>query len=154
MKKSSIFILLVSFFLSIFLISFFGLAVSDEHMKRYFTKAEFINTEVAEFGGNKLKYINIEINSEDGLGYFYITYGEYYQVLPEDSTDSNGYEFVIISDIPTYIDDNGDEQPTIEIYKEKITFYTEGSATVMLRTTDGSDLHDTLLIVCSNSTAI
>ena len=80
MKKSSIFILVITFIVSIFVISFFGLQVRDEHMKRYFTRAEFINTEVIDMpDGSKIKYVNVTINEEDGMGYFYITYGQYYR---------------------------------------------------------------------------
>ena len=152
MKKSSVFILLLSFILSIFIISFFGLQVRDEHMKRYFTKVEFINVEVIP--DTDIKIIDIELNEDDGIGYFYITYGEYYHVVPEDATDSDGYEFVIISDVPTYEDEHGNELPLVEIHANKVMFYGECAVTVMLRTTDGSSLSDTLLIVCSYPTAI
>lgn len=155
MKKSSIFILVITFIVSIFVISFFGLQVRDEHMKRYFTRAEFINTEVIDMpDGSKIKYVNVTINEEDGMGYFYITYGQYYIVAPEDSTDSDGYEFIITSEVPTFTDSQGKEQAYAEIYKEKVTFYHECAVNVMLRTTDGSGLSDTLLIVCDAPTGV
>ena len=143
MKKSSVFILLLTFLLSIFLISFFGLQVRDEHMKRYFSKAEFINTEVMEFSGKQYKYLIHEFDPEHAPSVMYLEY----VVEPADVTDSDGYEFIIVGGNGTFID-NEEEYPYAEINKDRVTFYHECDITVMLRTTDGSGLSDQVIIYC------
>lgn len=143
MKKSSIFILILTFLLSIFLISFYGLQVRDEHMKRYFTKAEFTNTEVMEFGGQQYKYLVHQFDPENAPSVLYLEY----IVTPEDVTESEGYEFVIVGGNATFID-GGEEYPYAEINKDRVTFYHECDITVMLRTTDGSGLSDQVIIYC------
>ena len=143
MKKSSVFILFLTFLLSIFLISFFGLQVRDEQMKRYFTRCEFVNTQVMEFGGKEVKYLVHEFDPENAPSLMYLDY----VVEPEDSTDSEGYEFVIVGGNGTFIEDEV-EYPYAEINKDRVTFYHECDITVMLRTTDGSGLSDQVIIYC------
>lgn len=149
MKKSSIFILVVTFLLSIFLVSFYGLQIRDEHMKRYFTKAEILDAQVIEFEGEKLKYIIYDFDKQKAPSSLYIEYS----VTPEDVTDSEGYEFIITSGNGTFIEDEI-EYPFAEITKNRVTFYKACDITVMLRTTDGSGLSDSVIIFCNDITDV
>ena len=147
MKKSSTFILILSFLLSIFMVSIFGLEIRDEHMKRYFKKVEIINTEVIESPdmGIKEKLIYLQITPDD------LPYSHYidYVVLPEDVTDSDGYEFVITGGLyGDVVEYGGEEHEYAEMTKNRVDFYHECDITVMLRTTDGSGKQDSVIIIC------
>ena len=153
MKKSSIFLLLVAFFISIFIISSLGTATSSEQMKHYFKSVRIINCEEIDMGnGQVLKYIEMDFDQQTGDPYVYIDY----ELNPDPSevTEKDAFEFVFASEVPTfdYEDPITHETKTMEmcsIYKNVVTFYHECAITVTLQTTDGSRLHDSVLIICS-----
>ena len=150
MKKSIIFIILVTFVVSIFILSSFGTSSDTSQLKHYFQSVEIINVEVIDIGTKKIKYVEVDFDEEFGETYYYIDY-----VINPDSTEvteQDAFEFVITSDVPTFDYDDGHEiiqKPCATIYKNVVTFYAECSVSVTLQTTDGSRLSDSVTIICS-----
>lgn len=162
MKKSSIFILLVTFIVSIFMISFYGGSIRNDQFKRYFDDAEILYFEQMKedgtlqkidireesIGKKTLRYSVIELNQYDGIAQVYIKYS----VTPEDVTDSDGYEFVITSGNGTFDVVEHGETITynyVDINKNEMTFRHECSIRLCLRTTDGSGIARYVTIICS-----
>ena len=51
-------------------------------------------------------------------------------------------------------EEDGVEYPFAEIEKDRVTFYKACDITVMLRTTDGSGLSDSVIIFCNDVTDV
>ena len=150
MKKSAIFIILVTFVVSIFILSSFGTSSDSSQLKHYFETVEIINVEVIDLGSTKIKYVDIDFDVENGETYYYIDY--VINPDPEEVTEQDGFEFVITSEIPTFEYDTGSgiiQKESATIYKNVVTFYAECSVSVTLQTTDGSRLSDSVTIICS-----
>ncbi len=162
MKKSSIFILLVTFIASIFMISFYGAKIRNDQFKRYFDDVkilyfeqmkedgslEKIEIQEEQVGKKTLRFADINLNQHDGLAQLYIKY----TVSPEDVTDSEGYEFVIVSGNKTFDVEEHGETITynyVDINKNEMTFRHECSIRLCLQTTDGSGIKDYVQIICS-----
>ena len=153
MKKSSLFLLLVVFFISIFIVSSLGTKTNSDQMKHYFQSVKIINCEELDDGnGHILKYIEVDFDQQTGDPYVYIDYE--LNPDPSDVTEQDAYEFVFASEVPTFdyedpITHEIKSQPYCSIYKNVVTFYHECAITVTLQTTDGSRLSDSVLIICS-----
>lgn len=169
MKKASVFIFIVVFLLSIFVINFYGLSVRTDHMKRYVNDVEITGVSLANDGtwidydwfgkgDNRRKVVKIDISKQEMPFGIYIEY----EIKPEDIGYEN-FEFAIDSDVGTYpatiIDDEGHEvivdmpRATINsstglMNRNLITVYAECSFRVVLRSTDGSVQSDTINLWC------
>ncbi len=148
MKKTSIFIILITFVLSIFLISFYGLAIRDEHMKVYVNKAEILTCDnlqkAREEGAEKRK--RLQFDEETGVTQIYIEVN----IEPKVTTETNCYELVFFSNTTetdgnnqfNYVTVDGEKQLLAEMLNGSLTFYRPGSVKIRLHTTDGSEISD------------
>ena len=169
MKKSAIFIILVAFVISIFVLSSFGTTASTTQLKSYFTSVEILNCEPLK--GTSMKAMYVDFNAEEYQTSIYIEY----KLTPDQDevTETDAFEFVFpenlkdqeeISAMSDSEKKQYEKERTIlkdedgvkkaELQKNVITFYDEWTATVMLRTLDGSNLTDTVMIFCSIPMAI
>ena len=146
MKKTSIFVIFVSFILSIFLISFYGLAIVDDHMKAYISSVEILSYDVSIYEKTNQKIKNVSLDEETGIAQIYIDYS----VKSNNHEDASLYdycEFTILSGNGEFELDNI-TYPYAEINKSRLTFYHQTAIKVMLSTTDGSNKTDFCLFVC------
>ena len=149
MKKSSLFIAIVSFLLSIFLVSMLGGAIKDDQFKIYFSEVEILSYDIIleGEGGSKYKFKGVDFDESSGETKFAIDY----RIAPEEATNSTAYEFAIVDGNEKF--DIGDGQHTMKdcatIEKNILTFYHPVSIKVMLRTTDGSALSDFCTFICT-----
>jgi len=170
MKKASIFILIVMFLVSIFVINFYGLSIRTDHMKQYIHKLEITHLSLASDGTrldyewvgkgeNKRKVVKIDISERERPFGLYIEY----IINPEEGDFYDFLEFAIDSDVGTYQEKDeygnpfGPAYPRAEISsstgvinRNLVTIYEECTFRVALRATDGSGQSDTINIWCLN----
>ena len=154
MRKTSIFIVLISFLISIFLITFYGLTVRDEHMKVYVTNAEILtcdNLEQARKEGVE-KRKRLSFDEETGSTQIFIDLN----IEPSATTESNAFELNFVTNETkqvgksyiNYIYVDGEKQPLAELLNSSLTFYRRGAVKIRLHTTDGSEIQDFCTFVC------
>ena len=145
MKKSTTFLLLVAFLISIFVISTIGVAAHNSHMKVYFQKAEITDCKTLKVAGGVRKYDRV-VFDPDGETIYQIQYK--LTPNPEEVTERDGFEFIFDNDGGTHKDSHGDDQPNATLNKNIVTFLAETTVVVRLQTLDGSNQFDTITIIC------
>lgn len=147
MKKSSTFLLIVAFIISIFFISSMGIAASNSHMKKYFTKVEITDCKVIKGAGGDRKIASVQFDS-DGETIYEIKY----RLTPDpetgDVTEADAFEFRFDNDGGTHLDGEGNEQPNAILNKNIVTFLAKTTVVVRLQTLDGSNCYDRITIYC------
>lgn len=154
MKKSSIFVLIVTFIISIFLINFYGLSVRTDHMKSYIKNVSMdsltlINTgESIEFKtAGKIKYARVNFAlAEEGSLSFFIEH-----TIDPETAESDTYEFVILSGNEEFEVIEDEEVRTYyyaELAKNKLVINHVCSLVIELRALDGSGRSDKVTIIC------
>ena len=102
MKKSSIFVIIVAFIVSIFIISNFGLSVRTDHMKSYIKSIDIthcllmdgkrVDYDWVGSGENKRKIARIDFSQQEGSIGLYINYnverGSERAVFPADVAEA------------------------------------------------------------------
>ena len=164
MKKSSIFVIIVAFILSIFMISFYGLSVRTDHFTTYIRNVEITHCTVINDGSRvdyqwigkdenrrKVARVDFSIGQGGSVG-LYLEYN----VQPEDIPNDQ-YEFEIIDGNETFeVIEN--EQPVeyhyADLIKNKLTINHVCSIKIALRALDGSGKEDSLTIICRDYSAI
>lgn len=135
MKKSSLLILIITFILSIFVLTFHGGAVNDDQMKTYFKKVEILDCKVIKSPeGDITKLLYVDFDTTENIGYVYINY----RIEPEDATESTAYEFKAVEGDLDLVTINGN----------RVEFSAPGAVIVYLITKDNSNLSDSCWIVC------
>lgn len=167
MKKSVIFLILVAFVMSIFILSSYGTAAETSQLKKYFTDVTILTYDFGPEDGQEIKLLYLDYVVEDSQPYVYLDYST--TPNQEDVTESDSVEFVFPANFTESetvdIDSMSEEERKdyIEekntfyvkgvkkayIYKNTVTFYGECAVMVMLRTKDGSSLYDQVMIICS-----
>lgn len=145
MKKSTTFLLIVAFIISIFFISSMGVAAHNSHMKVYFTSIEILDCKTIKTEDGEIYYKKIPLESE-GETVYQINYA--LNPDPSEVTEQDAFEFVFDSDGGTHIDIHGDEQPNAILTKNIVTFFAETTVMIRFQTTDGSNLSKQLMIIC------
>ena len=143
MKKSSLFFIIVACIISVVAISFFGLKVEMGQFTVYMTSISITN-DYQEVAGNKL--ITVYLNSE---GYATLTLD--YTYAPEDATYPDAVKYTLTNN--TYTDEETGETKyyaTVNSYGE-VVFYKAKTVIATITTTDGSQLTDSVYIICWNS---
>lgn len=148
MKKSILFVSIIMFLVSVFLISSFGGAIRDDQFKNYFTNVEILTYEEDTYEQIGIKIYRVMFDAEAGETKVSIDY----KVNPVDATDSSAYAFSIVDGNEQF--DIGDDEHTMKdcatLEKNILAFYHPVSVRVMLKTTDGSDLSDFCTFICVN----
>ena len=148
MKKSSLFVAIVGFLVSVFLISLFGGAVRDDQFKIYFENVSILTYDIILKGEGGTEHKFKEVIFDEDLGETKIAID--YEIKPESATNTSAYEFIIADGNEQF--DIGDASHTMmdcaTIEKNILTFYHPVSIKVMLRTTDGSALSDFCTFIC------
>ncbi len=147
MKKSSIFIMIVVFAVSIVVVTFFGMAISMDQFKVYMTSIEITNESTAMYDpqGNKvMDMIMIPFDKANTWTSIIIDY----HCEPENATEKNAVRFYLSND--TYTDPETGE---VTVYADvrwngEVVFYTTAVVKVYVTTTDGSQLTDSIDIWC------
>lgn len=154
MRKTSIFVILISFLISVFLITFYGLTIRDEHMKVYITHAEILtcdNLEQARKEG-KDKRKRLTFDEESGSTQIFIDL----EIEPSATTESSAYELKFVTNETeehgksyiNYIYVEGEREPLAELLNTSLTFYRPGTVKIQLHTTDGSEISDFCTFIC------
>lgn len=167
MKKSVIFLILVAFVMSIFLLSSYGTAAESSQLKTYFSSVSILTYDFGPEDGMSTKILYVDYIVVDSDPYIYLDY----TTTPnqEDVSESDAVEFVFPANFKedesvdiesmsqeeyeAYVEEkntfyaNGVKKAYL--YKNTVTFFGECVVNVMLRTTDGSTLYDQVMIICS-----
>ena len=154
MKKSTTFLLIVAFIISIFFVSTMGVAAYNSHMKSYFKDVEIINCQTIKQPGGVYKYDRVTFNP-DGDTIYKIDY----KLTPDQSkvTEQDAFEFIFDDDGGSHVViENGEPKnsPNAILNKNIVTFLyidpekKSTSVTVRLQTLDGSNKYDTISIIC------
>ncbi len=144
MKKSSLFIIIVVFLVSIVAITFFGQSIEMGQFKVYVTDLEITNE--TELIGDDIRNINLTWNEEKGWTSVFVNY----TYLPSDATDPSVSYYLdgaVRTDATT-----GEEVTVAEVFETtgtaEVVFYRQGYVTCYLTTKDGSNITDSVRITC------
>ena len=166
MKKSSIFVIIVAFILSIFMINFYGLSVRTDHFTTYIKNVEITHCTIMN-NGSRLDYqwvgkeenrrkvarLDYAVGGGGSIGLFIE-----HTIDPID-TDRSLYEFEIVDGNEKFVVIEN-EEPVEYYYAElapksnKLTINHTCSIKVTLRATDGSGKEDSLTIICRDYSTI
>ena len=163
MKKSSIFVIIVAFILSIFMISFYGLSVRTDHFTTYIKNVEITHCTVIN-NGSRLDYQYIgkgenrrkvaRLDFAIGEGGSIGLYLEH--TIEPDTIPSDQYEFEIVDGNEKFVvivDEEPVEYYYAELVKNKLTINHPCSIKIVLRALDGSGKEDSLTIICRDYSA-
>ena len=163
MKKSSIFIIIVAFILSIFMISFYGLSVRTDHFTTYISNVEITHCTVINDGSrldyqwvgkeeNRRKVARLDFTIGNGG-----SVGLYLEHTVEPNTiGSDQYEFEIVDGNEKFVVVENEEPVEYyyaELIKNKLTINHVCSIKIVLRALDGSGKEDSLTIICRDYSA-
>ncbi len=144
MKKSSLFLIIIVYIVSIVAITFFGQSIEMDQYKVYMTDIWIDNESEVVEGSDNIRNINISFNDAEGYGYIIL----HYQYLPEDATDGDAVKWSLYGDTGI-LADTGEEVTIATIdAKGEVDFQRRGMVTAYLTTTDGSNLVDSVRITC------
>lgn len=146
MKKTSIFVVLITFLASIFLISFFGAKVIDEQFKTYVASLE-ITTFTGKKPSTGEKYYIFTFD-EEADNYVSIDYEV--EFTRKGVSEEGLIEFAIISGNSTFEED-GETYDAVTFYGQNVlVFYKPATVTVELRSSakDGRGIRDVCQYIC------
>lgn len=164
MKKSSIFVIIVAFVLSIFMINFYGLSVRTDHFTTYIRNVEITHCTVINNNSRlDFQYVGKEENRRKvarldfsiGQGGSVGLYLEH--TVEPDDIGSDQYEFEIVDGNETFVVTEGDQQVEYyyaELIRNKLTINHVGSFKIKLRALDGSGQEDSITIIARDYSAI
>lgn len=161
MKKSSIFVLIIAFIVSIFIISNFGLSVRTDHMKSYIKsiaithcltfEGKRIDYEWMGSGANKRKIVRIDSSQQEGSFGLYINYDvtrgdEIDPILGQDfdfEIESGNESFIVIEDEKEVTYDYAEMLPN----RNRLILNHICTIRLALKALDGSGKDDRLTIM-------
>ncbi len=141
MNKSVIFFIAVIYVVSIVVVTFFGLAINMDQFNVYMNKIEITSYDQI-YDGNKWLTIKFDEQDADNNSVFvdYIT-------GPDNATHPEKISFTLSNN--TYTDSNGEVKVFAEVTANgEVVFYARRLVTLTIRTLDGSNLSDSLVINC------
>ena len=162
MKKSSIFIIIVAFIVSIFIISNFGLSVRTDHMKSYINNIDIthcllmdgkrVDYEWLGSGANKRKVVRVDFSQQEGSIGLYINYNverasNVESILGEDfvfEIESGNETFEVIENEEVVTYNYADMLPN----RNKLTLNHICTIRIVLKALDGSGKDDRLTVMC------
>ena len=157
MKKASIFVIVVAFILSIFMISFYGLSVTTDHMKAYINSIEITHVTLVKdlkhvdyyWQGKDMtrrKQVRIDTSQQSNPFGLYIEY----KTSPED-VPSTDFEFAIDSGNESYVvieDGQEVEYKYAELNRNLVTISHTCVIRVSVSAKDGSGAGDSITLMC------
>lgn len=146
MKKTSIFLIIISFILSVLLVTSFGGAISDEQFKIRLRVAEFTTFDytIGEEGkGQKIKMLEFS-DSDLEVGYMMFTLGAHFE--PEATSEKDPYSYSITDGNGEFLGNDNEMHPYAILQKSTLIIYHECVLRVMLKTIDGSAITDYLYV--------
>lgn len=150
MKKSVIFIIIVTFILSIFAISFYGGAVRDDHFKEYYDYVLFTDVESIELPDMdpiKIQTINFKPDQDDNAIFLHVDAAP--QKYDSEGKACDAFEFIITDGNGKFHDEaTGQDYDYAVIERNLLRFNCACSVTVMVRATDGSGHSDYCTFIC------
>lgn len=141
MKKSVIFFIAVIYIISIVVVTFFGLTVNMEQFTIYMNRLE-ITSYSSITSGEKYAFLAFDDSDSDNNSIFvdYIT-------GPDNATYPERIKFSLVN--ATYTDSEGNVTVFAEVHQNgEVVFYQRRTVRVVITTTDGSNLTDTMTIRC------
>lgn len=147
MKKTSIFVVLIAFLASIFLVAFFGAQVIDAQFKAYVRNVEITTfTAKKPTSGEKYYIFTFEEGEDNFVNIDYeVTFSR------EGVSEEGLIEFAIISGNSTFEEDGETYDKAVLKGRGNVLYFNAPAAvTVELRTTveDGSGHRDTCQYIC------
>ncbi|MCD8209650.1 MAG: hypothetical protein LUC31_02405 [Coprobacillus sp.] len=145
MRKSSIFILIVALLVSVVVITFFGKAIEMSQFKVYMESITITNVEPTILGGREFKMMNFYFDYSKEFNSFFVEY----EWTPDDATEPGSVMFYLTGD--TYTDSETGEVTTYAQISAngELLFWQPAVVTVYVVTTDGSQLSDSMMVVCT-----
>ncbi|MCD8200654.1 MAG: hypothetical protein LUD47_01095 [Clostridia bacterium] len=139
MKKTSVFLIIVAFIISVVVITFFGKTIAFGQFQVYIESITITNER-----SNNRNMIFIDFDeSKDAPSIFLEC-----RVLPENATYKEKYKYYITGN--TYEDDEGNTHVFADVNSNgEVYFLEKGMVEVYVVTTDGSALSDSVIIMCS-----
>lgn len=154
MKKSVIFIIIVTFILSIFAISFYGGAVRDDQFKEYYDHVLFTDVEsieIPDLDPIKMQIIEFKPDQDDNAVFLHIDAAP--QKYDSEGRACDAYEFIITDGNGKFYDEaTKKEYDYAVIERNLLRFNCACSVRVMVRATDGSGHSDYCTFSCLEST--
>lgn len=141
MNKSVIFFIAVIYVVSIVVVTFFGLAINMDQFNVYMNKIEITSYDQI-YNGDKWLTIKFDEQDADNNSVFidYIT-------GPDNATHPEKISFTLSNN--TFTDSNGEVKVFAEVTANgEVVFYARRLVTLTIRTLDGSNLSDSLVINC------
>lgn len=162
MKKSSIFVIIVAFIVSIFIISNFGLSVRTDHMKSYINNIDITHCLLVDgtrvdydwvgTGESKRKVARVDFSQQEGSVGLYINYNvtrssDVEPILGEDfafeiESGNDTFDVIVDEEVVTY------NYAEILPNRNKLTLNHICTIRIALKALDSSGKEDRLTIVC------
>lgn len=141
MRKSVVFLIAVIYIISIVVVTFFGLRVNMEQFTVYMNHIEITTYDRIM---NEEKYVFLEFDDNDPYNNaIFIDW----LIGPDNATHPENVEFSLSNE--TYTDSEGNVTVFAEIHANgELVFYSRRTVRVTIRTTDGSNLSDTVVVRC------
>ncbi len=141
MKKSVVFLIAVIYIISIVVVTFFGLRVNMDQFTIYMNNIEITSYDRVS-DDEKYAFLEFDDNDADKNTIFieWIT-------GPDNATNPDNISFSLSN--ATYTDSDGNVTVFAEIHANgELVFYARRTVRVTIRTTDGSNLSDSVIVRC------
>ena len=140
MKKSVIFLIGVLYIISIIVVTFFGLQATIDQFQVYMNSISITSYDQIV---NDNKYLIVNFNDTEGYTSVFIEY----DYTPSNATHPDRVSFSLVSN--TYVDENGETAYYAQVSATgEVVFYARRTVKLVITTTDGSKLTDSLMIIC------
>ena len=141
MNKSVIFFIAVIYVVSIVVVTFFGLAINMDQFNVYMNKIEITSYDQIYNGD---KWLTIKSDEQDAVNNSVFVD---YITGPDNATHPEKISFTLSNN--TFTDSNGEVKVFAEVTANgEVVFYARRLVTLTIRTLDGSNLSDSLVINC------
>ena len=146
MKKSVILLIGIIYIVSIVVVTFFGMQISMDQFKVYMSSVSLYHSDMQILDDNT-KYLDIVFDDEKASADGYISVFVDYEVGPDNASYPALVTFSLTNN--TYTDSNGDVTTYAEVSANgEVVFFQRRTVWVYIRTTDGSNLSDRMMIRC------
>ncbi|MCD8205210.1 MAG: hypothetical protein LUD29_01145 [Clostridia bacterium] len=140
MKKTSVFLIIVVFIMSVIVITFFGKSIAFGQFQVYMTSITITN----DRGNNNTISVEFSDYTQNGE---YTSVWLHYVVTPDDATYKEKVEYYLTGN--TYEDEEGNTKYIADVNSDGEVYFLEpGAVRAYVVTTDGSALSDDVLIIC------
>ena len=146
MRKSVILLIAILYVVSIVVVTFFGMKISMDQFKVYMSSISLKHEDMQILDdGSKYLYVKYDQELIDTQSYIEVFVD--YDVGPENASNPEKVQFSLTN--ATYTDEEGNETVYAEVKANgTVIFYQKRTVYLYIKTTDGSNLEDKMMIRC------